>query len=298
MNDQPKNEQMTTNPQRITTDSIDRFRIFLQNAERSHGTIEKYLRDVNELAAWLNQNDDQFVTKETAIQWKRHLQSSGRAPSTINSMLAAVNTYFRFMGWENLHLKAIRLQRCFFRSSKRELTKPEYEILVNTARKQGKEQLALLMETICATGIRVSEVRYITRNAIRHGKAQIEMKGKLRTILIPAALCKKLRRYACQNGIAEGEIFRTKTGARLDRRQIWAQMKALCEKAGIARDKVFPHNLRHLFARCFYRASRDISSLADMLGHSSIETTRIYLISTEDLYAKKIARLGLVQQTK
>lgn len=276
----------------ITPGSIEDFRIFLQEAERSCGTVEKYLRDVKGFAVWLGEDP---VTKEAAIRWKQDLQSSGRAPSTINSMLAAVNTYFRFMKWEELHLKAIRIQRCFFRSSKRELSKAEYELLVATAQRQGKEQLALLMETICATGIRVSEIRYITCVAIRHGKAQIRMKGKLRTILIPEVLCRKLRNYARRNGITRGELFRTRTGRLLDRRQIWAQMKALCDQAKISRNKVFPHNLRHLFARCFYRASHDISTLADLLGHSSIETTRIYLISTEDLYAKKIARLGLVQ---
>ena len=160
------------------------------------------------------------------------------------------------------------------------------------------EQLVLLMETICATGIRVSEVRYITREAAAKGRTQISLKGKLRTILIPGQLCRKLQKYARKKGIGSGELFLTRGGRRLDRRQIWAKMKALCRIAGVAREKVFPHNLRHLFARCFYRASRDISALANMLGHSSIETTRIYLVSTEDVYAKKIARLGLVQQTK
>ena len=217
------------------------------------------------------------------------------------------------MGWDDFHIKAIRMQKSFFRSSNRELTKAEYERLVAAAQRKGDEQLALLMETICATGIRVSEVKYITRQAIKTGKAQISLKGKLRTILIPQQLCRKLRKYAKKKGIGSSErsrlcessgscegggsceIFLTPAGRRLDRRQIWAKMKALCRIAGVAREKVFPHNLRHLFARCFYRASRDLSALANMLGHSSIETTRIYLVSTEDIYVKKIARLGLVQ---
>lgn len=296
----------------VTEESLMQFRVFLQEEERSRGTIEKYLRDVKRLAVWL---DGGAAVKDTVIGWKQELLQSGLAPSTVNSMLAAVNTYFCFMGWLDLHIKAIRVQKSFFRNSGRELTKREYEALVAAAYRKGDEQLALLMETICATGIRVSEVRYITQQAVEKGKAQISMKGKLRTILIPAQLCRKLRKYAKKHESRAGtsgaygrigdageagnsEIFKTSSGRRMDRRQIWAKMKRLCALTGIPQEKVFPHNLRHLFARCFYRASRDLSALANMLGHSSIETTRIYLISTEDIYAKKIARLGLVRQTK
>lgn len=276
----------------ITKQTMDRFYEYLIEEERSSGTIEKYIRDVRLLQSWLGSAS---VTKENAARWKQKLLQSGRAPSTVNSMLAAANTYFRFMGWDELKLKSIRLQRRFFRENERELTKAEYQLLMETAKKRGDERLALLMETICATGIRVSEVPYITTDAIKKGRARISMKGKLRTILIPAQLCRKLRKYATKHRIGRGEIFLTKNGTRLERKQIWAQMKALCKYAGIERNKVFPHNLRHLFARCFYRISHDISSLADVLGHSSIETTRIYLISTESEHIKKIAHLGLVQ---
>ena len=276
----------------ITKQTMDRFYEYLIEEERSSGTIEKYIRDVRLLQSWLRSAP---VTKENASRWKQELLQSGRAPSTVNSMLAAANTYFRFMGWDDLKLKSIRLQRRFFRENERELTKAEYQLLMETAKKRGDERLALLMETICATGIRVSEVPYITTDAIKKGRARISMKGKLRTILIPAQLCRKLRKYATKHRIGRGEIFLTKNGTRLERKQIWAQMKALCKYAGIERNKVFPHNLRHLFARCFYRISHDISSLADVLGHSSIETTRIYLISTESEHIKKIAHLGLVQ---
>ena len=276
----------------ITKQTMDRFYEYLLEEERSSGTIEKYIRDVRLLQSWLGSDP---VTKENAARWKQELLQSGRAPSTVNSMLAAANTYFRFMGWDELKLKSIRLQRRFFRENERELTKAEYQLLMETAKKRGDERLALLMETICATGIRVSEVPYITTDAIKKGRARISMKGKLRTILIPAQLCRKLRKYATKHRIGRGEIFLTKNGTRLERKQIWAQMKALCKYAGIERNKVFPHNLRHLFARCFYRISHDISSLADVLGHSSIETTRIYLISTESEHIKKIAHLGLVQ---
>ena len=283
------------NERTVTKESLMRFEKFLREEERSPGTIEKYLRDVRMFSGWLAGYP---VTKELTLAWKDELLQSGRAPSTVNSMLAAVNSFFHFMGWQELHLKAIRLQRSFFRSNGRELTREEYEKLVEAACRKGDEQLALLMETICATGIRVSEVRYITREAAAKGRTQISLKGKLRTILIPGQLCRKLQKYARKKGIGSGELFLTRGGRRLDRRQIWAKMKALCRIAGVAREKVFPHNLRHLFARCFYRASRDISALANMLGHSSIETTRIYLVSTEEIYAKKIARLGLVRQTK
>ena len=276
----------------ITKQTMDRFYEHLIEEERSSGTIEKYIRDVRLLQSWLGSDP---VTKENASRWKQELLQSGRAPSTVNSMLAAANTYFRFMGWDELKLKSIRLQRRFFRENERELTKAEYQLLMETAKKRGDERLALLMETICATGIRVSEVPYITTDAIKKGRARISMKGKLRTILIPAQLCRKLRKYATKHRIGRGEIFLTKNGTRLERKQIWAQMKVLCKYAGIERNKVFPHNLRHLFARCFYRISHDISSLADVLGHSSIETTRIYLISTESEHIKKIAHLGLVQ---
>ena len=276
----------------ITKQTMDRFYEYLIEEERSSGTIEKYIRDVRLLQSWLGSEP---VTKENAARWKQELLQSGRAPSTVNSMLAAANTYFRFMGWDDLKLKSIRLQRRFFRENERELTKTEYQLLMETAKKRGDERLALLMETICATGIRVSEVPYITTDAIKKGRARIAMKGKLRTILIPAQLCRKLRKYAIKHRIGRGEIFLTRNGTRLERKQIWAQMKALCKYAGIERNKVFPHNLRHLFARCFYRISHDISSLADVLGHSSIETTRIYLISTESEHIKKIAHLGLVQ---
>ena len=276
----------------ITKQTMDRFYEYLIEEERSSGTIEKYIRDVRLLQSWLGSEP---VTKENAARWKQELLQSGRAPSTVNSMLAAANTYFRFMGWDDLKLKSIRLQRRFFRENERELTKSEYQLLMDTAKKRGDERLTLLMETICATGIRVSEVPYITTDAIKKGRARISMKGKLRTILIPAQLCRKLRKYATKHRIGRGEIFLTKNGTRLERKQIWAQMKALCKYAGIERNKVFPHNLRHLFARCFYRISHDISSLADVLGHSSIETTRIYLISTESEHIKKIAHLGLVQ---
>ena len=209
-------------------------------------------------------------------------------------MLAAVNAFFRFAGWEECRVRALRLQRRMFREPERELSREEYLRLLETARGRGQERLALLMETICATGIRVSEVRDITVEAVRAGRAEIALKGKIRTILLPGKLCRKLRKYAAARGIASGQVFLTRTGNSLSRKQIWAEMKALCQAAGVPASRVFPHNLRHLFARAFYRACRDVAKLADVLGHSSVETTRIYLLSTGAEHARYLEGLGLV----
>ena len=209
-------------------------------------------------------------------------------------MTAAANQFFAFQGWEDCKIKALKLQRKLFRDDRRELTREEYERLLTAAHSLGRERLALLLETICSTGIRVSEVRYITVEAARAGKAEIALKGKLRTILLPGKLCRKLKKYARAQKTASGEIFLTRSGKSLSRRQIWGEMKSLCRRAGVAPSKVFPHNLRHLFARTFYRVCRDIVKLADVLGHSSVETTRVYLISTGAEHAKVLARMHLL----
>ena len=198
------------------------------------------------------------------------------------------------MGWEECRVRHLRLQRRLFREASRELNRAEYDRLLQAAQRQGKERLALLMETICATGIRVSEVHDITVEAVGAGKAEIALKGKIRTILLPGKLCHKLRKYAKRQKIASGELFLTRSGRPVSRKQIWAEMKAICRAAGVEASKVFPHNLRHLFARCFYRACRDVARLADVLGHSSIETTRIYLLSTGAEHAEILNRLRLI----
>ena len=270
---------------------ITAFERYLRTEERSSGTIEKYLRDVRAFAVWLN---GRIVTKETAAGWKEHLLDRHYAPVTINSMLAAINAFFRFVGWEDCRVKFLKIQRRMFREASRELSREEYDRLLSTAHTLGRDRLALLMETICASGIRVSEVRYITVEAARQGQTEIALKGKIRTILLPDKLCRKLLKYARHKKIASGEIFRTESGKSLGRRQIWAEMKQLCKYAGVAPSKVFPHNLRHLFATTFYRACRDISRLADVLGHSSIETTRIYLLTTGSEQVKQMDQLGLV----
>ncbi|USF26364.1 Tyrosine recombinase XerD [Firmicutes bacterium ASF500] len=275
----------------IGAKQIETFANHLRLEERSPGTIEKYLRDIRAFAIWLG---ERRLDKAIVMAWKEHLRTERYAASTINSMLIAVNQFFRFQHWDELRVKTVRVQRQIFRRREKELTKDEYVRLLETARGSGRERLALLMETICATGIRVSEVRYITAESVKAERAEISLKGKIRTILIPGKLCRKLQKYAKKQKIASGEIFLTRNGKGLSRRQIWAEMKFICGKAGVAASKVFPHNLRHLFARTFYKACRDVVQLADVLGHSSVETTRIYLISTGDEYVRRMDRLDLV----
>ena len=270
---------------------IAAFRQHLLEEEREPATIEKYLRDVRGFAAWAREKP---VTKETVTRWKEQLALSGCQPVTINGKISAVNKFFAFLGWADCRVKYLKIQRRMFRNTERELTKDEYSRLVETAQSLGRERLSLLIETICATGIRVSEVRYITIESIQSGRADIALKGKIRTILLPGKLCRKLLKYARKKKIASGEIFLTRSGRGLSRRQIWAEMKAICARAGVEKTKVFPHNLRHLFARTFYRACRDVARLADVLGHSSIETTRIYLISSGVEHARQLERLGLI----
>ena len=276
---------------KITVEQIAAFRQWLLSEEREPATIEKYLREVEQFAAW---TEGQPVTKEQVTGWKTRLTASSYHPGTVNCKLSALNKFFAFLGWADCRVKYLRVQRRVFRSAQRELTRQEYTRLLETARALGRERLALLIETICATGIRVSELKYITAESVCDGRTEISLKGKIRSILLPGKLCKKLRKYARRQKIASGEIFLTRSGKSLSRRQIWSEMKALCARAGVERSKVFPHNLRHLFARTFYRACRDVVKLADVLGHSSIETTRIYLISTGAEHARQLERLGLV----
>lgn len=275
----------------ITRSQIAGFETFLRAEERSEGTIEKYLRDVKAFAAWLC---GKGVDKAAVTEWKAALCDKGYAPVTVNSMLAAVHCFFAYAGWKECNVKYLRVQRRLFRDARQELTREEYSLLLATARKRGQDRLALLMETICATGIRVSEVKYITVEAAQRGRAEISLKGKVRTIILPAKLCRKLLKYVKQNKIAPGGIFLTRSGNGLSRRQIWTEMKRLCKYAGIGLSKVFPHNLRHLFAVSYYRACRDIARLADVLGHSSIETTRIYLITSFEEQAQQLDQLGLI----
>lgn len=274
----------------ITQTDIDGYCHSLTEDERAAGTVAKYRRDLTAFARFL---DGQRVTRENAAGWKTHLLGAGYAPVTVNAMLSAVNGFFRFMGW-NIKIKFLKIQHRLFRSPERELTRAEYARLLAAARERGQERLALIMETLCATGIRISELRYITAEAAAAGRATIALKGKIRTILLPAKLCRKLQKYAKKQKIASGAVFRTKSGRSISRRQVWFELKRLCKAAGVAPGKVFPHNFRHLFATTFYKACRDIARLADVLGHSSIETTRIYLAVSGAEQQRQLDRLGLV----
>ncbi len=276
----------------LTQREFDQFEDYLRHDEREESTIEAYLRSLTRFAEWA---DGRAVTKELAMEWKSALSESGYRPISVNAMLAAVNKFFTCMGREDCKVKYLKLQRQMFRKSEKDLSKEEYQRLVQAAHEKGDLRMELILETICATGIRVGELKYITVEAVRAGVAEIALKGKIRTILLPHRLCRKLQKYAKQQKIASGKIFLTQDGLPVSRQSIWTRMKALCEAAGVERSKVFPHNLRSLFARSFYGSCHDVVRLADVLGHSSIETTRIYLMSTGKEYLRQLDKLGLVQ---
>ena len=276
----------------LTQREFDQFEDYLRHDEREESTIEAYLRSLTRFAEWA---DGRSVTKELAMEWKTALAESGYRPISVNAMLAAVNKFFICMGREDCKVKYLKLQRQMFRKSEKDLSKEEYQRLVQAAHEKGDLRMELILETICATGIRVGELKYITLEAVRAGVAEIALKGKIRTILLPRRLCRKLQKYAKQQKIASGKIFLTQDGLPVSRQSIWTRMKALCEAAGVERSKVFPHNLRSLFARSFYSSCHDVVRLADVLGHSSIETTRIYLMSTGKEYLRQLDKLGLVQ---
>ena len=276
----------------LTQREFNQFEDYLRHDEREESTIEAYLRSLTRFAEWA---DGRTVTKELAMEWKAALSEAGYRPISVNAMLAAVNKFFTCMGREDCKVKYLKLQRQMFRKSEKDLSKEEYQRLVQAAHEKGDLRMELILETICATGIRVGELKYITVEAVRAGVAEIALKGKIRTILLPHRLCRKLQKYAKQQKIASGKIFLTQDGLPVSRQSIWTRMKALCEAAGVERSKAFPHNLRSLFARSFYGSCHDVVRLADVLGHSSIETTRIYLMSTGKEYLRQLDKLGLVQ---
>ena len=275
----------------ITSNLLNQFTKYLKDEERESSTIAKYLHDVKTFANWLQ---DREINKENLTAYKEYLIKKKYNPKTVNGILSAINKFLIYAGYPELKLKYLRIQRQLFRNSNRELTQADYMKLLNKAQDLGKERLNLIMQTICATGIRVSELKYITIEAVKKGRAEISLKGKIRTILLTGKLCKKLLKYAKRQKITSGEIFITRSGRGLGRKQIWAEMKALCKKVGMAAGKVFPHNLRHLFARTFYKVCKDVAKLADVLGHSSIETTRIYLISTGAEHLQTLNKLNLI----
>lgn len=275
----------------LTEGKIAAYARSLREAERACATVEKYLRDIRAFAAWLGGNP---VTRERAAAWKERLLEDACAPATVNAKLSALNGLMKFLGWEDCRVKFLKVQRRVFRDAARELGRAEYDRLLEAARGRGREQLALIMEALCSAGLRVSEARYITVEAARAGRADIRLKGKIRTVLLTGRLCRKLLKFAQRQKIASGAIFRGPEGRPISRFRIWREMKRLCGAAGVAPSKVFPHNLRHLFAATFYRHTRDIVKLADVLGHSSINTTRVYLLATGVEHASLLEKLGLV----
>ena len=277
-------------PRVLTPAILKSFQAELIKQERAPATIEKYMHDIRTFAAWLGNRE---VTSETVHEWKKSLTDNFK-PGTVNGKLAALNTLLTFTGWTDCRTRSLKLQRRAFRDDARELTRDEFYRLVATAERLGKDRLALLFETIGSTGVRVSEVKYFTVEAARRGVTEIALKGKIRTILLPGKLCRKLLKYARKQKIASGEIFLTGSGKPINRKQIWAEMKALCKQAGVEPGKVFPHNLRHLFAQTFYHQTHDVVKLADVLGHSSLSTTRIYLISTGAEHRRELEKLKLV----
>lgn len=256
---------------KIEIETLTTFERFLMDEEKSGATVEKYLRDVRR---FINFAAERIVDKTLTKEYKEVLRGE-YAVASANSMIASLNSFLKFVGLPDCCVRQFKVQRQTYCSEEKELTREEYVRLVNAAKAKGNERLSLLIETICGTGIRVSELQYITAEAAKRGEAVVDCKGKTRTVFIPARLQKKLLHYAENQRITTGALFITRTGKPINRCNIWREMKSLCERAGVKPGKVFPHNLRHLFARTFYGIERDIVKLADILGHSSINTTRI-----------------------
>ena len=274
----------------ITNSMIGDFANYLRSDEKSENTLEKYLRDVRMFSVFAEARE---ISKAVVMEFKASLVENYEITSA-NSMIAAVNAFLRFMGWVDCCVKQFKVQKKAFCSEEKELTKAEYIRLVNTAKEKGNERLNLILQTICGTGIRVSELQFITVEAVRKGEAVVSCKNKTRTVFIVRELQKKLLNYIKAKGIITGCIFITKSGKPMSRCNIWREMKALCKQAGVSPDKVFPHNLRHLFARTFYGIEKDIAKLADILGHSSINTTRIYIITTGAEHKRKMENMRLI----
>ena len=274
----------------ITTKIIEKFKNHLILEERSRATIEKYIRDVKAFTVFVNGAE---ISKEIVISYKKYLQEN-YAVRSVNSMLASLNSLFAFLGWHELKVKSIKLQQQIYCPEEKELTKAEYIRLCRAAEKKHNKRLNLILQTICGTGIRVSELKSISVEAVKRGEANVSSKAKTRSVFIVKELQKKLLRYAAEQGIKSGMIFVTRTGKPISRTNIWREMKNLCEEANVNPQKVFPHNLRHLFARVFYSIEKDIAKLADILGHSSINTTRIYIISTGTEHRMRMENMRLI----
>ncbi len=275
----------------ITSKTLDDYEQCLINEEKSRATVQKYTHDVIEFKMWLN---GQEVTKNKALEYKAYITVK-YAVASVNSIISSLNSFFSFVDWNDLKIKTIKTQRSIFSNDEKELTKAEYSRLLSAAQSEKNQRLYLLMQCICATGIRVSEVKYITVESLSFGRAEIDNKGKRRIVFIPTKLCKALKSYAKSRKIKSGAVFVSKNGRPLDRSNIWASMKKLCDTAKVSSKKVFPHNLRHLFARTYYSLQKDIVRLADILGHLSINTTRIYTQESGEIHRQQIQKLGLLR---
>lgn len=276
---------------RITVNLIKEFGRRLADEEKAKATLEKYLRDIAAFLTWIA---DRELNKELVLLYKQHLIEN-YAPTSMNSMLSSINSFFSYNKWYELKVRTLKIQKQIFARKDKELTKDEYMRLLSAASHSHNRQLYLLMQTICATGIRVSELRAVTAEAVKAKRAEINCKGKMRVVILPDMLCKMLLKYIKDEKITRGPVFVSKNGKPLDRSNIWRMMKNLCEAAGVSKDKVFPHALRHLFARTYYSMEKDIVRLADILGHSSVNTTRLYTMESGEEHRRQIQRLGLLQ---
>lgn len=279
-----KNKQSDTNEQ------LKQYYLYLSEKERSKNTILKYLRDITMFLNFLNGKE---LSKSELLSYKEYLISK-YAPSSVNSILASINGYLNWLGITTLRVKPLKIQKEIFTLPEKELSTREYERLITEANKQKNDKLSLLIQTICGTGIRVSELEYITVASLNVGRSIVSCKGKQRIIFLPKSLCNALKTYCKKQNIVHGSIFITKTGNPLDRSNIWKMMKRLCKHANVPEENVFPHNLRHLFARTYYKIEKDISKLADILGHSNINTTRIYTMETSRNHIKQLEKMQLI----
>ena len=276
---------------KITTEIIRSFNDYLISGEKAVATVNKYLHDVGEFQIWFG---EQELCKISVLAYKAYL-CEHYAPASVNAALSSLNSFFNFMEWYDLRVKNLKIQKQIFASTEKELTKAEYDRLLQAAKQKKNERLYLLMQTICSTGIRVSEVRHITVESVSRGIAEINCKGKRRQVFLPKQLCQILKQYIREQKIKSGAVFVTKNGNPLDRSNIWSDMKKLCKAANVSKKKVFPHNLRHLFARTYYSLQKDIVRLADILGHSNVNTTRIYTMETGEIHRRQIQKLGLLR---
>jgi len=275
---------------KITDQKLKKFNSFLEEEEKSINTKAGYLRNVTMLKEWLQ---GRVITKSLMIEYKKLLREK-YAPASVNASISAINKFFDFMRWRDISVKTIKMQKRMFTEKDKELTRCEYDRLLITAKGRKNKQLYYLLQTMCSTGIRVSELCYVTVETVEKGEVRINCKGKMRVVILPKNLCKVLKEYINERKISAGPVFVSKNGKPLDRSHIWKMLKSICVEAGVSKNKVYPHNLRHLFARTYYERERDIVRLADILGHSNINTTRIYTIETGETHRKQVEGLGLL----